>query len=61
MKYTKEELEKELYNVMNDCLEGINADGSIKSCKVNLETKEVTFTFDIVEVPEDDYIGFAGY
>ena len=57
----KEELEKDLSALMDEGLEGINADGWIKKCEVNLKTMQVTFTFDIVTVPEDNYVGFSGY
>ena len=58
---TKKEYEEILKNVMNEVLEGINADGSIKEVQVDMHNKTVTFKFDIVEIPEDDYFGLSGY
>lgn len=60
-KLTDEELAKSLTDTLDECLEGINADGSIIGCKIDRENKKVFFEFDIIEVPEDNYIGFAGY
>lgn len=61
MSLGKETIKLKLKGLMNDALETINADGSIKEVDVNLDKMEINFTFDTVVVPEDDYIRFSGY
>jgi hypothetical protein len=48
-----------LTDLLNDCLESANQEYSFK-VKGIIDGKFVV-AFNIVEVPEDDYIGFAGY
>ncbi len=39
----------------------MNQTGSFSVIETNLQKKTFTVEFDIVEVPEDGYLGFAGY
>lgn len=57
----EEKIEKILKEALNEALESVNADGSFKVVKTDLDTMKFTVEFDIVEVPEDNYIGFVEY
>jgi hypothetical protein len=57
----EQEYEDILCKRMNEALVGTRENGSIRECEVDLETMQVKFTFDIIEIPEDNYIGFSGY
>ena len=50
---------KQLSDLLNDCLESMNQENSFK-VKGIIDGKFVV-EFDIVEIEEDDYIGFSGY
>jgi len=56
---TNERIIKELSDELNDVLEYINAEGSFKVR--GIENGKFVVEFDIVEIPEDDYIGLSGY
>lgn len=51
----------DLTDFLNECLESSNQEGSFVATGINLETMKIQFEFDIVEVEEDNYIGFRGY
>ena len=61
MKLTKEEVEECLSSMLEECLEYGNQDGSFVVKYVDLENMKFCVEFDIVEIDEDNYIGFAGY
>ena len=50
-----------LTDMLTECLSSFNQEGSFKVKIVDLHNMKLTVEFDIVEVPEDNYIGFAGY
>lgn len=56
---TEQEKIEVLADLLNDCLETANQEGSFKVLGI-MDGKFVV-AFNVVEVPEDDYIGFAGY
>ncbi len=45
--------------MLNECLEPFGQDNTFKVR--GIESGKFVVEFDIVEVEEDDYIGFAGY
>jgi len=65
-KFTLKEISDErlimhLKSILDDCLEGMNADGCIRGCRIDRKNLKVFFEFDIIEIPEDNYIGFSTY
>ncbi len=50
-----------LTELLDECLRGANQEGSFKVLDVDLTRAKFVVEFDIVEVPEDGYIGFQGY
>jgi hypothetical protein len=58
---TKEEVNKILTDILNDCLSSANQEYSFKVDKVDLENEKFQVTFNIVQVEDDNYIGFQGY
>jgi hypothetical protein len=61
-KYTKEYIEDQLNDILYDCLASSNQEGTIESLTYDPKTKKVTVVFEEISiVPEDDYVGFAGY
>ena len=50
-----------LLSMLNECLESANQEGGVKECKYDPKKNEFSVIFDVVEVPEDKYIGFQGY
>ena len=61
MGLTEKEVEAKLAGALDDCLEYANAEGSFWVTKVDLENMKFAVEFDIITVPEDDYIGLSGY
>lgn len=61
MKYTKEEIEQELFTLLNTLLEGGNQEGSIKNLVYDPETRTCTVTMTVYIFGEDQYIGFQSY
>ncbi len=61
MKLAKEEVKNRLSDMLEECLESCNQDGSFIVKYVDLKNMKFCVEFDIVKVEEDDYIGFAGY
>lgn len=60
MKYSKEEIENRLKNLLNELMSGYNQDHSI----ISLELSEDKSTCDVklsVCIVEEDYVGFQGY
>lgn len=57
----KKEVEKQLTDLLNDCLESANQEYSFKVTSVDLVNMKFNVSFNIVVVEEDDYIGFQGY
>ena len=60
-KYTKEEIEEQLYELLRDCLESGNQESAIKSLEYDPEKNEAHIIMDVTIVEEDDYVGFDGY
>ena len=56
-----QEVEDSLSGTLDECLESFGQEGSFRVIKTDLQKRTFTVEFDIVEVPEDGYIGFAGY
>jgi hypothetical protein len=61
MKLTEENVKKQLTELLNDCLSSANQEYSFEVKKVDLKNMKFTVDFNIVVVPEDNYIGFQGY
>lgn len=61
IKYTKEQIEKSLRDLLNELMRSDNQDGSIRSFHYNEDTKQCTVVFSTCIIEEDDYIGFQGY
>lgn len=51
----------ELTDLLNDLLSAGNQENSFSVTNIDLDTNKFSVDFDIVEVPEDGYVGFAGY
>lgn len=50
-----------LQNLLNECLDSCNQENSFTIKAIDFDTMKLTVEFDIVEIEEDDYVGFAGY
>lgn len=61
MGYTKKEIESRLKNMLDECLESYNQDGSIISIVYDPEKNECTVKLNVYIVEEDNYVGFQGY
>lgn len=61
MNYTKEEIEQELFTLLNTLLESGNQEGSIKNLVYDPETRTCTVTLSVYIFEEDQYIGFQSY
>lgn len=61
MKYTKEKIESELYNLLYDLLSNGNQESGIISVKYDEESQTCDVKLDVHIVEEDDYIGFDTY
>jgi len=57
----EEKVKAMLKEVLDGCLKSNNQDGHYEVVKVDLKNQRFTVEFDIVAVPEDDYVGFCGY
>jgi hypothetical protein len=59
------EQEKEFYVIrqlaalLNECLEGANQENSFEV--LGIKDGKFVVAFNIVEIPDDNYVGFAGY
>ena len=61
MKYTKEEIEKRLKDILHEILRGYNQEDSIVSIDYDEEKRECTIKMNVHIVDRDDYIGFGCY
>ena len=61
MKYTVEEIENRLKELLSECLESANQEHGIISLKYDPETEKATIIMDTTIVEKDDYIGFEAY
>jgi hypothetical protein len=61
MNLTKERVETDLTDMLNDLLESGNQEGSFEVTSVDLKNMKFNVAFNIVVVEEDNYIGFQGY
>lgn len=57
----KRKVQETLSNLLDECLATANQEKSFRVTRIDLENMKFTVEFDIVEVPEDNYIGFTGY
>jgi len=57
----KQFIEEQLEEILNECLESYNQDGSIESLTYDENTQKCTVILSTHFVPEDNYIGFSGY
>lgn len=57
----KEIKEKRLTELLKEALESVGMEDGIIKTIYDPESNTFTATFDVVEVPEDNYIGFSGY
>lgn len=60
-KFSKDEIEEGLRELLNECLRGANQEGSIISIKYDEDRQECTVQMTVHIVDEDDFIGFEGY
>lgn len=61
MKYTKEEIETRLKDMLHEILRGYYQEDSILSLEYDEEKQKCNLKMNVHIVEEDDYIGFAGY
>ncbi len=61
MKYSKEEIESRLKDMLHEILRGYNQEDSILSLEYDEEKQECNLKMTVNIVEEDDYVGFAGY
>lgn len=59
MKTNKGKIES-LSELLNECLETYNQSSSFEVIEI-AEDNKLLVKFNIVEIPEDDYVGFCGY
>jgi len=57
----KEKVKKMLEGMLSECLETNNQEYSFKTTAIDLEKGKMQVEFDIIAVPEDNYVGFSGY
>lgn len=57
----EEKVKKMLEDILNDCLESYNQEYSFQITGIDLEKGKMQVEFNIVAVPEDNYVGFQGY
>lgn len=55
-----EQVEAQLNSLLRECLSSMNQDGSY-SAKLDVGREKFIVEFNVVNVPEDDYVGFTGY
>ena len=53
--------EARLAYLLDECLSSMKQENSFQVREVDLENMKMLVEFNIVTVPEDDYIGFSGY
>lgn len=58
---TKQEKEQELRELLDECLESCNQDGSIIDLAYDEDSNTCIVKLTVNEVERDKYIGFAGY
>ncbi len=61
MKYSKEEIEVRLQEMLNDLLRGGNQDGSILELNYDPINETANVKLSVFIVEEDDYVGFQSY
>lgn len=61
MKLTKEQIEEQLYDMLNECLSSYNQDGSIDELIYNPETNTCTVVFKNIFIDENEQAYFQGY
>lgn len=57
----KEEVKEQLESFLNECLSSSNQDYSFEVKEIDLERCKMLVEFNIVAIPEDNYIGFQGF
>lgn len=61
MKYSKEEIEKRLKDMLHEMLRGYHQEDSILSLEYDEEKQECNLKMNVHIVEEDDYVGFGVY
>ena len=61
MKYSKEEIEQKLKDLLYEMLSSYNQEGSILSLEYDEEKQECNLKMSVNIVEEDNYIGFSSY
>ena len=61
MKYTKQEIETALKDLLSECLSSFNQESAIVSFEYDPDSEQVNVVLNTHIVEEDDYIGFEGY
>lgn len=61
MNLEPEHVKKELSELLNECLRSANQDGSFVIKELDLKEGKCIIEFNVVIIPEDNYIGFQGY
>jgi hypothetical protein len=61
MKYSKEEIEKTLKDMLHEILRGYHQEDSIISLEYDESKQECNVKMTVHIVEEDEYIGFAAY
>ena len=61
MKYSKEEIEKRLKDMLYEMLSSQNQEDGFISLEYDEEKQECNVRMSVHTVEEDDYIGFSGY
>lgn len=61
MKKTRETKLTELGALLSECLDSGNQNGNWKVIAFDETKNKLIVEFDVVEIPQDDYIGFEGY
>jgi hypothetical protein len=61
LKTSKEKAEEELYDMLHEALRSFNQEDGIQSLTVDVDKETCTVVLSVVEVDDDNYIGFDGY
>ena len=61
MKYSKEEIEKRLENMLHEMLRSFHQEDSILSVKYDEKKQECNIKMNVHIVEEDDDVGFGAY
>ena len=57
----EEKVKEMLEDMLNQCLASYNQEYSFKTTSIDLEKGKMHVEFNIVAIPQENYVGFQGY